>query len=450
MIRVARNVNPLYQEPDIRDIRRIFYNIGYDEKYNPELVQDLAVTAAARMIGIVPQFQPEGDPYLEKLKDFLFALDFTKFSGQSPIAKAASVLQFLHNSRQLQGQGGEAYQKNTEGEGEGEGKGEGKLNYKDDSNAVDSSESSQGMIRDFLPEEIRTEKANGEERQMGAAGADKEPPGDPTAKAKAANEAVSEIRKFAATSAMEYANLNGVPPEVAAGLISKETKAMINKISLLKQRTQIRTSKPLTNKTVLKMRNYGELPAMASVVEMIKPTFGMKLATKQLGIVAPVEHAKQSVVFLIDISGSMSYKEKTDWVRALLLDRYDQVMARTAELFIVPFEGDAYVNQTLFIGNARDVRKNLKWFPEFNGGGTDIQKAVGQVSEQIISGRVGKYVIRGERPQIVVINDGQDYVREDYKPKVVTHGFILGQHNPGMKAMCENSGGSYELLWRGN
>ena len=48
--------------------------------------------------------------------------------------------------------------------------------------------------------------------------------------------------------------------------------------------------------------------------------------------------------------------------------------------------------------------------------------------------------------EIMVINDGDDYVDPSYHPDIKLHAICLLTHNPNLKNICHRSGGTYNFL----
>jgi hypothetical protein len=207
----------------------------------------------------------------------------------------------------------------------------------------------------------------------------------------------------------------------------------------------------------LKMESYKQVN-QASFVERMMPGFDKKFIQKDVLIKDKYvsEVCKQTLVLLIDDSGSMNSEWKIGWVKALVLNRLTAVMKGDATLYICTFEEELDPNWVK-VGTKAQAKDYWKLFDRqvgFNRGNTDIEKAVTHTIEQIDNGKLigvdyddtATISLKKERPQICVINDGQDYIDKDYSPKIITHGFILGRDNIEMKIMCERSGGIYHRI----
>ena len=196
-----------------------------------------------------------------------------------------------------------------------------------------------------------------------------------------------------------------------------------------------------------KMTSYGDI-TKASLSSMAMPDFEEKFISKRLMVNERVSSVskKQILVFLIDDSGSMNAMTKKSWVKALLMNRVDAVLKGQAVLYINKFVSTYRTSFWMKVSNAaevEDVLKNFRSYFTFGGGSTNIEGSLRKCIDEIKTGKLGKHNLEGERPQICVMNDGQDEIDTKYKPEIITHGFILGSNCNDMKKMCENSGGIY-------
>jgi len=172
------------------------------------------------------------------------------------------------------------------------------------------------------------------------------------------------------------------------------------------------------------------------------PTYKYKLASKQLNVRVRKQANVQSLFLLIDDSGSMDCDDKNNMLQALLVNRLQAVADGKAVLYIATFVGDMS-DKIITVDSKAKAIKYANWFPNLNGGNTNVRQAVKSACKIIQSGKINGQPIKGENPEIVVINDGDDYV-DDFTPSIKTHGIILGQDNDGMKQMINKSGGEYK------
>lgn len=477
-----------YDYQTIQDMRRVFEGIGFKESYSPDTMHDFANAAAARAIGEEPEFKETEDEYFQKLSKFLKAVDFSKYSGNSPLGKAASLYVAMHNAGMLakgtkkkhqpkpkeeneeenedenqtnsqpspknEGEKEESQdQEQQSGDGDPEeGEGEPEFDFDQDPNAINSDESMDGMVESFLPEGDGDgddqDGKSGKQEGKKPPTSDKDERADPEALAQSIHDAVIKQREFAGSAAAMYTRTDGIIPEMALGSkLSDDQKKLIAKLTIVKSRRQIQNHRHFTALRMNKMTKYSQVAQQADMSKIILPDYDLRFIQKRLRVGVKEPHGKQCAIYLVDASGSMRQGDKIEWVRSILLDRYDQVLTGQAELYIVPYEGKPFWDQAIYVSSKADVRKHLNWMPAFNLGWTQIQDVIEETCTYVQKGMVGKFKIKGERPEIVVVCDGDDHCDPEFKPSIRTHAFILGQKNKGLKTMCENCGGSYEEFY---
>lgn len=192
------------------------------------------------------------------------------------------------------------------------------------------------------------------------------------------------------------------------------------------------------------MRDYAQFSQIELYQKMF-PNFATKFLTKDLTVNVPVDkkEQKQKIIMLLDYSGSMDEDEKQIWVNAILIDRLRYVMQEEAEVFFSYFVCDSDELQFHHLKNRDDVMDFWTWFSNNpNGGGTDIGGIVEYVSECVENGNLHNLDIdlSKERPEILIINDGQDRVGYDKFPYKV-NAISLMQFNDELKNLCVATGG---------
>lgn len=411
--------HPYYITPSRIQINSFFRGMGFKGAYSPTMAQEICNAYSHIMYGgnVAEAFDGPGygkPGYEKNLKDFLSKLDYS-YEGRTPMAKALSIIATIYNQKSTSTQ-------NTESGGE------------DDNEALDLFSESDSSCGSKLAQDINADLDRYEKLM---------PSGSYTAKTFGADG--KDTLKSVAAAKLDIRQLN-----------------VLNKLARLKiYENEIAAHKEITWKVnplstdvkVVPLTDFSQ-SLKVSPVQRAMPHYQYKLATKQ---VMPKEHIKytikkQCLAFLIDDSGSMCDNFKMEWVKALLLNRIDQVIRGEAELFICTFEDQLDENAWIPVRNkeeADEVLENFHKYFEFDRGATDIEKAVTQAITDIKSGTLnGNITIDSIKPQICVINDGDDYVSPHYTPDFVVHGFILGSTNHNMKKMCEKSGGIYEQFNR--
>lgn len=192
------------------------------------------------------------------------------------------------------------------------------------------------------------------------------------------------------------------------------------------------------------MKDHTQLP-FSDLYQRMFPHFKMKFLTKDLTVNVPVERKeqKQKIIILLDFSGSMSYPEKQIWVNALLIDRFRYVMKGEAEVFFSYFVNKPEKLQFHHITNREEV---IAFWQQFsnqpNGGTTEIGDMVKYIASEIAQKRLHNLDIdlSEEKPEILVVNDGQDHVGTDKFPYKV-NAVSLMQFSEELKDLCIETNG---------
>jgi uncharacterized protein with von Willebrand factor type A (vWA) domain len=188
------------------------------------------------------------------------------------------------------------------------------------------------------------------------------------------------------------------------------------------------------------MRDYSQIHMM-SLMQKVYPNFRSKFLTKDLTVNVPVDRKEQiqKIIILLDYSGSMDEPEKQVWVNAILIDRFRYVMKGEAEVFFSYFVYDTDQLQFQHIKNREDVIKFWQTFSnEPNGGGTEIGEIVQYVADEVMHNRRLHNLdvdLSEEKPEILIINDGQDSVGSDAFPYKVNAVSLL-EFSDELKDLC--------------
>lgn len=222
----------------------------------------------------------------------------------------------------------------------------------------------------------------------------------------------------------------------------------------------------------------------AAFVERMLPQFKLKVAKKDLYVRkrCAFDSMSQNLVVLIDNSGSMSCRFKVEWLAALLFNRIQAIKNDNAEiyisLFVTSIYGFTHINKSMTFDELKDV---ITEYCSLNGGTTDIEHSVKLTSSYIQQGylpRVCKgepdilskysdkeyvttrqpivfnsrkgddkfhefYELGDARPEILVINDGDDAIDPRYHPPIKMNAFCLGQENEDLENVAVRSSGIY-------
>jgi uncharacterized protein YegL len=231
--------------------------------------------------------------------------------------------------------------------------------------------------------------------------------------------------------------------------LSKERKMEImNHLSLVGQfGSEFKVEKEISEKIVANsdqyatmiMRDYSQIHMM-NLMQRVYPNFRSKFLTKDLIVNVPVDRKEQiqKIIILLDYSGSMHEDEKQIWVNAILIDRFRYVMKGEAEVYFSYFVHDTEDLEFQHIKDRDDVIKFWQTFSnQPNGGGTAIGDIVQYVADQVNSGKLHNLDVNlsEERPEILIINDGEDSVGSDEFPYKV-NAISLMSFSEELKDLC--------------
>lgn len=230
---------------------------------------------------------------------------------------------------------------------------------------------------------------------------------------------------------------------------SKNRKiSIMNNISIIGDLgTQFKVEKEIDEKIVSNsdiyakkmMRDYAQI-ANVDLYQKLFPNFDVKLLTKDLVVNVPVDRKeqKQKIIILLDFSGSMDDSAKQDWVNAILIDRFRYVMKGEAEVFFSYFVDEP---DYLSFQHIHDKESVLKFWQTFSndpdGGGTRVGSMVERVANEINNKKLCNLNIdlSEEKPEILIINDGQDSIDSDKFPYKV-NAICLMEDNKQLKKLC--------------
>jgi uncharacterized protein with von Willebrand factor type A (vWA) domain len=231
--------------------------------------------------------------------------------------------------------------------------------------------------------------------------------------------------------------------------LSKERKMEImNHLSLVGQfGSEFKVEKEISEKIVANsdqystmiMRDYSQIHMM-NLMQKVYPNFRTKFLNKDLTVSVPVDRKEQiqKIVIILDYSGSMSDTEKQVWVNAILIDRFRYVMKGEAEVFFSYFVYDTDELDFQHIKNREDVIKFWQTFSnDPNGGCTAVGDMVEHIANEIQSGKLCNLDVNlsEEKPEILVINDGQDRIGTDAFPYKV-NAVSLMEFSDELKDLC--------------
>lgn len=215
--------------------------------------------------------------------------------------------------------------------------------------------------------------------------------------------------------------------------------------------------KRVSNSDIHKLKRlveYGELPN-APLYQRAFPNFVTKMLSKDLHVNTPIkrEESKQKIIMLVDFSGSMCEEYKQDWVLGILADRLRYCIKGECEIFFSFFltkrdlvKGEFQFTHIKDEAGAMDFFKRLDTQP--SGGDTEIGDVVEAIREEIMENKKLfnlKVDLSQEKPEILIINDGQDTVKTD-KLTWKTNAITIGRKNSELELLCNQTEGKYIVL----
>ena len=236
--------------------------------------------------------------------------------------------------------------------------------------------------------------------------------------------------------------------------LSKDKKMEImNHLSLVgKFGNEFKVEKEISEKIVANsdqyskmiMRDYAQMHMMDLYQKMF-PNFRTKFLTKDLTVNVPVDRKEQiqKIIIILDFSGSMHEEQKQIWVNAILIDRFKYVMRGEAEVFFSYFVHDPDQLHFQHITNKEEVIRFWQTFSnEPNGGGTEVGDMVEYIANEISSHKLCNLQVdlSQEKPEILIINDGEDDIGTDAFPYKV-NAVSLMEFNDDLRDLCLATGG---------
>lgn len=390
-----------YIAPSRNEVIKRFEQLEFTTPYSLELVQDLACAAStySALGHLLPrEFDSTEYPisedfsldqaiaYHQNIQHFIAGLDWDIYPGNTPLAKAASVVQ--------------AFAKEME----------------------DNSLDQEGTEESDIPAIPLFMKSKTEIQQK-------------------TKEIETVIQTIEASS--EVVNSFLGPGNSCSKLARMDEKQLvvIKHLAILGSKGKIKSRKTSPIQKIEQMTEMTQVSKLSNVSSMLMPTFGYKLASNQLTVKTPKQSGKQLLVLAIDASSSMTQTGKQEWVKAIILNRLDAVAKGEAKLIICWFENSIYESHISYIETKQQAVEFAKTMRIHCGGGaTNVAHVIEQITCRIDN---NLFKIEGENPQIVVMNDGQDTVNP-FLLKYTTNAFILGQDNEGFKSLIVSNGGHYE------
>lgn len=388
--------HPSYEEPTDEFILERFEQIGFQGTYSPAFVRDMANYYSWIFHGSNPQcsLMVVEEPYDLNIQGFLGSLNYYEYTGFTPLEKAASIVAAFSA---LKGSEIECMDGDDE-----------------------------GIIPLFMMGD--PEKISGMLNHI-------------------QEEVVSLMKKDAYKMLLE---IKDTIPEIAISHITAEQLSMVERLAIVESRGRIRAARELPKRYVQPMAEYSQVTQISNMSSMVMPYFDYKFATKQLFVSRREQATMQCLVFLIDLSWSMKEDpRRQSWVQALMTNRCQAVLDKKAQLYVIGYREEPFLNETQAILTRQDVeyQAKYKFLTPFENkrANTRVSNVLTKVYAGITDGKLGRHNLRGTRPQVVVLCDGEDALNPTMEMKFPTHFFMLGpMDNDGMRRFAAKGGGTYE------
>lgn len=233
--------------------------------------------------------------------------------------------------------------------------------------------------------------------------------------------------------------------------LNLEKVKLLNRISLLKNLgSKFKIEKEIDKKPCINskyhdlvmLKEYSQIYNV-ELYQRLLPNFKHKLLLKDLLVKTPMDKTelKQKIIIAVDYSGSMSEIFKQEWVVSIIMDRLKYVYKEECEIFFTFYE-EHLLYDIRYINNKESALQFIKNFSTRpSGGGTSISNVIRELHEKIRTGFLAGIDLKGEKPEILVIADGQDNPGSitNYKTNILT----IVQHNTRMENFALSTGGMY-------
>lgn len=252
-------------------------------------------------------------------------------------------------------------------------------------------------------------------------------------------QSVETILDFKETQDRETSELQERVLSALEGVDKKELIAYVNKVNdAIDKSFAFKRSTPVEDQEfkrfdVVDLKNMSEIAKTNQkammMCEELEDLFFYRAVTGQLSKTASITSEKKTLFVMIDDSGSMNDSFKKAIVNFTILKTKEKLSSKV-NAFVFSFESDLYDEYT-------HLNESL---PEmsFDGGGTDISRAIKTLFEKMKKWELNQY-------SILVINDGEDSIK-DIKPPCKVNSLIIKTRNEALSAMCRKSGGvSYNI-----
>lgn len=356
--------------------------------------------------------------YHQSVCDFLQAVEWSDYPGNSPLEQAMYLLKVLSTQKG--------------GEGAGEGSGESLPIFTDNDNPervaremselLDTVDSLLEEEKDMLDPDRESESSENESDQDGE---------------RSGSQGLSRLKIAKDLS----------DPNKAKMLEVSRTLDQFTKLQVRKSKKQV--ADPEGNEVRQRaMRDLSEFRNMSvfdtAMYVANRKYFMYRAVTGQVSVTEKVttEEKKQAIFILIDGSGSMS-GEKHYIASGIVMNRLKAVIAGDAVAFVSVF--DTEMKAVHKAETPEEAKELMKKFTNgnFSGGGTDIAAGVKEAHKYI-----EELMKHGEqlwRPEVCVLTDedsSADGIRANEIPGTKVHGFAIKRKNENLMKLANSTGGA--------
>jgi len=183
------------------------------------------------------------------------------------------------------------------------------------------------------------------------------------------------------------------------------------------------------------------------IESVIDPFYEIKLLGRNYFVPRKYDtlRLEQDIVLVTDYSGSMCHPDKQVFILAALLHFAKRVKQGKMTLYAGKFV--TRVEKIERLDTFEKVMKYIKEYGRPNGGDTDVGKVVEFLQGGIARGKLFDHAIDMARaPEVIVINDGVDYVNPNTALIAPLNVVTLFAPNETLKRLCVISKGFYEEI----
>lgn len=443
------------------------------KKYSPSFVQDLCNIDQGARVLLPSEYEEkvkidvartETDPdnqdqsferameYHQYIADFLQTVDMSEMPGHSPLERAMNLLKIL--AKQMESP------MDMGGEGAGFGEDSPTLpvfpdmdNQPSGNGVADEVNQFMDMIEDMSEAEASMLRGDSDEDSDLKSDSDSdddevEPDDEEESDSESENSDDNSKKK---TSKSGKGPLSKLKKKQIALDMTKEQKIWLEISRELESKTKFKVSKSvkfIPDPEGDEVRNR-QIKSLNELNRLVKKEFALPkryLNYRLISHQSPVrervkrEEKKQLLYLLVDCSGSMDNGQRVAKAGGVVFNRLKAVVEGEAELYLRFFDGGLYEEK--FVGSEKEAKDLMKVVQNnnYSGGSTSFDTAIRGALE-----RIEEILKEGksDRPQIVIITDGDDrfsITEKEFKGTIL-HSFLVDNDNESLRQLAEKTGG---------